>query len=174
MPPGQAVCLLGAALLHETGHALAAGGAGGALTAVKLGFFGWEMDLSRERLSYKKQIVVDLAGPLMNALVCGASLLWIRRRPSETALFFFFCNALYGAVQLLPLPSLDGGRALTAALSLILPREKAEKIVSVTGAVAGGAALAAGLLLFWRTGNPSGALFLPGASFKGRDRAKKS
>lgn len=170
MPLSQAVCLFGAAGLHELGHLLASIRAGGGFRGIRLGFFGWEMALDRERLSYRRQILVDLAGPLMNALVCGASLLFIRARPTPSRLFFFFCNALYGAAQLLPIPQLDGGRALTAALSLFLPRETAERIAGAVGWTVGAAALAAGILLFRRTGNPSPALFLPGAALTGQQK----
>lgn len=174
LPPRQIACLFGAALLHEAGHLAAARLSGGAFEGMRLGFFGWEMDLARERLSYRRQIIVDLAGPLANALACGIALLIIRTRATETRLFFFFCNALYGAIQLLPAPALDGGRALTALLSLFLSRKTAERIATVTGALAGGAALTAGVLVFIKTGNPSLALFLPGATLtgeKGKTRA---
>ena len=174
LPFSQAACLAGTAILHEAGHLLASRLCKSEFRGIRLGFFGWEMDLGRERLSYRRQILVDLAGPCANALCAGAALLFIRAHPTETRLFFFFCNALYGAVQLLPVPTLDGGRALTALLSLFLTRDKAEGIARGAGFAAGGAALAAGLFLFWKTGNPSGALFLPGANLSAGKRTKKA
>lgn len=173
LPLPQAACLFCAASLHEGGHVLAARLSGGAFRGLRLGFFGWELDLERERLPYRRQILVDLSGPLANLLACLVFLLLIRNRATQTRFFFFFCNALYGALQLLPAPTLDGGRALTAALSLFLPREKAERAVAISGAIAGGAALAAGLSLFRGTGNPSLALFLPGAALTGRQAKKR-
>lgn len=160
-PPWQVATLLGAVILHEGGHLAAAQLLGGRFEGLCLGFFGWEMDLGREGLSYRREIAVDLAGPFANALGCAVGLWFIRRSMTEMRLFFFFCNALYGAFQLLPAAGLDGGRALTALLSLFLSRDRVDGVMRFFDFFTAFFLLGAGVLLFRETKNPSLLFFLP-------------
>lgn len=169
-PPWQVALLFSAAAIHEMGHLAAARLIGGRFDHIRLGFFGWEMDLGREALSYRREIALDLAGPLANALACVATLLFIRRSLTEMRLFFFFCNALYGAFQLLPAADLDGGRALTAFFSLFLSRDRAEGVMRLLTGLTAVFLLWAGCLVFQETKNPTLLFFLPGVKLGKRKK----
>ncbi|MBQ3865791.1 MAG: M50 family metallopeptidase [Clostridia bacterium] len=159
----QTLILLLAALLHEAGHLAVGRLLGARLRRLRLGFFGWEADLERERLSYRREAMLDLAGPLFSLLGAAGAFLLIRLSPSRSRFFFFFCNGVFALLQLLPAPELDGGRALTALLSLSRERERAERAVRRCGRVVKAALAAGGAWALFSLGNPSPLLFFLGA-----------
>ncbi|WP_099204318.1 hypothetical protein [Scatolibacter rhodanostii] len=75
-------------------------------------------------LAYKDNIKISLAGPLMNLLIGGISLLFQQQE-------WAFISFALGIVHLLPIEPLDGGLALRAFFSLQCGAEKARKITFV-------------------------------------------
>jgi len=142
------VALLLAILFHELGHAFALWGMGHRSTIRLHGLGGTthhEANLPR-----RARIIVSMAGPcagfLLGALVYLAEPLWsgIAWEPLVFlgAQLLWICF-FWGAVNLLPLPPLDGGHVLEDALG---PRRRALAlgIAMVTGAGAGVLALRSG------------------------------
>ena len=124
--------ILLAALLHEAGHIAALKGFGGKLERLYIYPFGADMRADTSKLSYKKETLLMLAGVISNVLLFIVSLLLYHTFRSRQLLFFGFCNAFFAVTNLIPIASLDGGRALEAWLCAKLPLDKA---LSVSAAV---------------------------------------
>lgn len=80
-------------------------------------------------LSYKKTVFSALSAPFFN-IISGAVFFLLHKYTG--AEFFYPCagvNFLLGAINLLPLSFLDGGRALEALLSVKAGQEKVQKIM---------------------------------------------
>ena len=118
-PVGRCVA---AAFWHESGHILAMALCGARPRAVTLGAFGIRMEQDDAcTLSYRQNIAVSAAGPLMNFL--GAA-----------AVFLFRCPAIGGVhlglavFNLLPLSMLDGGQILYSCLALHISPSRAADV----------------------------------------------
>lgn len=112
---GTAAISVCAALLHEMGHLLCLFWYGETPQLLKLGLAGMEIVRAKgQKLSFHQEIVVSLAGPLINlalfALLAALSG-WSegeRERMMEAAMV----NLMLALFNLLPVSTLDGGRAL--------------------------------------------------------------
>ena len=145
-------CFLPAAILHELGHILAVWQCGGSVRRLRMSLLGAELVLDgRERLSYRQEVWVAAAGPLIN-LVTGvlAAQLW-RSGYGEGLLLFTGASLVLGCFNLLPLEPLDGGQLLCAVLSdlgtpkLGIPIQRAASWLVAAGLLAGGT------WVLWRT-----------------------
>lgn len=111
-PDGLVVPCLLAALLHEGGHLLAMVCLGVPPEDCVLGVFGARIRLGHQLPSYKKNLILSLAGPFVNFL-CAALLFWWGRVPSALA------HLALALLNLLPAAPLDGGEILRCGLCLI-------------------------------------------------------
>ena len=107
--------LLATLLLHELAHALVSLLFRGEQAVVSL--WPWGGVAHVERFSDFREAVVALAGPASNLAVAGAAVaagggfsLELGRCPPLD--FVFTCNLVMGLANLIPIPGLDGGRAL--------------------------------------------------------------
>nr|MCU0493053.1 site-2 protease family protein [Chloroflexaceae bacterium] len=141
--------------LHELGHSLAARFFGIPVREIVLLPLGGAALLSRNPSKPLHELVIALAGPLVNvviaiilALVTGASLLagGIDGRAlleggatglSFTTLLLWLlqANILLALFNMLPAFPLDGGRVLRAVLALFMNYQRATRIATVTGQV---------------------------------------
>lgn len=139
--PAVLTMLVLAALLHELGHAAAARLCGVQISGMRLDLFGARLELTGLS-SYRQELVVALGGPVANLLTatvllpawiwCGCPLYGATPELSGGSLFLgVFLPASLGlcAVNLLPVTTLDGGRALNCLLSLWLGSDTAERIL---------------------------------------------
>lgn len=99
------------ALCHELGHLAALALAGAEVERLRLTAFGAEIRADTRRLSYPVEIFCTLAGPVVNLALA----LIFSRVAGEYVLAG--ANLLLGAFNLLPVPTLDGGRALHLLVS---------------------------------------------------------
>ena len=106
-----------AAILHELGHCAACSLAGAPVTSARFGGSG--AVLRTAPMSYRAECLCALAGPAVNLLLCT---LLLRIWPAVALVSF-----LLAVFNLLPLPPLDGGRALRCLLLMTLPEAQAEK-----------------------------------------------
>ena len=150
------VCLaavLLAALCHEGGHYGALRLCGGRLDGVWVSAFGAQMRIrDRQRLSYGREALCVLAGPLVNGalwwLLSLAGACW------DTLCLFAGAQLILGVFNLLPLTAMDGGRLLWIAVAWLTDPFLADKVcrwVTVVLLLAL-TALGAGLWMRYRTG----------------------
>lgn len=99
-----AALVLGAAAIHELGHLLALKLCGGRVTRLRIGVLGAVMDV-RGTMGYGGELLTTLAGPLANFL--AAVTLGLESCSTAAGAHAVLC-----AFNLLPIPPLDGGRAL--------------------------------------------------------------
>jgi Zn-dependent protease len=112
---GTAVISVCAALLHEIGHLLCLFWYGETPQSLKLGLAGMEIVRAKgQKLSFYQEIMVSLAGPLVNlalfALLATLSGWGAGERLMEAAMV----NFMLALFNLLPVSALDGGRAMYA------------------------------------------------------------
>lgn len=119
---GAAPAVLAAWLLHEGGHLLLLYGMGGRVGRIELTLNGVRIEAEKgRRFSYGGELLSVLAGPGVNlALALGCA------RLGERWYLFSGTNLALGLFNLLPVPGLDGGRALML-LKLLLEKEEKKR-----------------------------------------------
>ena len=119
------IMTLCSAALHELSHFTA-------LLLLKKNFnfngsyFGLRISVN-EFMSYKQEITVALAGPLINIAV-GLPFIFFAAG-NEYLTSFGILNLMTGLVNLIPVKSFDGYRILSSILNLTLSFEKVNRIV---------------------------------------------
>lgn len=152
------LCVFLCVALHELGHSLAALSFGIQVRDITLLPIGGLSRLARIPRDPKEEILLSLAGPLVNVIIAGGLLIGLLVRPAvspwqQISLFgphllarLMWANALLAAFNLLPSFPMDGGRILRGTLALFIPRTRATRIAAVTGRVMAGLFLLAGVL----------------------------
>lgn len=121
------------AVVHELGHLLAMRLLGCRVERLTLSACGAELKVRNgANLSFQRELLLCLSGPAANL----AAILLLRIL--NAAPLLLGANLLLCAFNLLPVRPLDGGNALYAVLSLLLPAQWAER---VTAALSRGLAL---------------------------------
>ena len=131
-------------LLHEFGHAMAARRYGVATRDITLLPMGGVARLDRIPEAPMQQLVIAVAGPLVNVVIAGGLGLGLRlsdempRTLQELGSAGFFprlllINAGLVAFNLLPAFPMDGGRVLRALLALWIDPVRATRISAVVG-----------------------------------------
>lgn len=154
-----AASVLLAALLHECGHLLALKAFRVPVEGLRLTALGAELYArGARRLSYARELAVTLAGCGAN-LACGfLTALAARRLSWEGGFLFAGAHFLLAAFNLLPIPSLDGSRALTLAVSFFFGPAAGDAVAAVAGLVFSLALVGTGIYIAAETGG--GVLFL--------------
>ncbi len=126
-----ALAALFAATLHELGHILMAALCKIRLKTCKIGLYGAGICPDGNCLySYGKELLLCLGGPLVNL----TSFAILVRHPAEQGSFlycFLFSSLILGVMNLLPIKDFDGGRILSALLSLRFTPTSADRILKV-------------------------------------------
>lgn len=99
---------LTAAVIHETGHILALNIFRCRIYEIQIGIHGAK--IKTEEMNLIKKLLCTLAGPLASF----STIMLIRVFPEIT-----ICGFLQGIFNLLPIPPLDGGRAIQCLFSAI-------------------------------------------------------
>lgn len=138
-------CML-ACLLHELGHWAVIKILGGRVQAVHLRAIGAEIKLDTRRpLSYSKEVAAALAGPAVSLVSA-----WISAQ--FRCFLFAGINLSLGALNLIPAPSLDGGRALYHILCIVWP-DRAEQIIRWISIICAGLMFGLGAAAWQMWGN---------------------
>lgn len=156
--PEAAAIYAAAAILHETGHLIAARAMGIEIARVRFELFGARIDIKDPLLPYSKELVLALCGPLFSflyagigALVlkysggnieeCATGALSLANGGGADALgmlcFFIQSNLAHGVINLLPVKGFDGGRALRCALARAVGERGADAVTDFCGAAVG-------------------------------------
>jgi Zn-dependent protease len=141
------VCLA----LHELGHSVVATRLGVPVTEILLLPIGGVARLSNEPRKPLHELVIALAGPLVNLIIAlvlllalehyriplDASVLMSLSQSSPGALLhaLFWGNAILAVFNLLPALPMDGGLVFRALLSLSLGRSRATQVAAAVGQV---------------------------------------
>ena len=125
---GVLALALCSAAVHELGHWAAILLLGGQIRRLRLSAVGAELVLERS-LSYGRELFCALAGPAVNVLLAVVS----AQSAGERSLLFAGINLALALFNLLPLPPLDGGRALVCALSLHTEPDRARRLCEWVG-----------------------------------------
>ena len=144
--------LLAAAVLHEWGHMAALHHFGGRISHLHISPFGAEMILNdTARLSYGAEMLVTLAGPVVNLVL--AVVLALPGRYWEGIYVFAGAQLVLGLFNLIPAQPLDGGRLLWLMVAWLTEPFTADRVTSVVSAVFAVALFVCGAAVFYRTGN---------------------
>lgn len=139
------LALFGSTILHELGHALVARVRSVPVSHINVSFFGGHADVSEDEQGPLDECMISAAGPLVSsviAVVGGAALLLIPNQSPPLNMFLyglFLLNAWLAIYNLLPVPPLDGGRALRGLLHHI----RGERMWATNTAVTIGRVIAA-------------------------------
>lgn len=116
------LCFLIGILLHECGHLFLAKLLGVSVDGIAVQAGGAVIHSCN--LNYRQELFVAMAGPFVSflAAVVGKCI----------SGQFAAVSLLLGAVNLLPVYPMDGGRILRSALCLLLSVERAQRIVKIT------------------------------------------
>ncbi len=158
-PAEIVVSVLLAAALHECGHLLALRAYRVPVEGLRLSALGAVLYArGARRLSYGRELIVTLAGCGMN-IFCGVLTALLALRLSWVEGFVLAgAHILLAAFNLLPIPPLDGARALYLIAAFFLGPLAGERIAAVTGLVCSLALVSAGVYVTAETGG--GTLFL--------------
>jgi Zn-dependent protease len=146
------ICALFASLtLHEIGHCLTAQRLGVSVTEILLLPIGGVARLANEPRKPQHELLIALAGPLVNAVIAlfllfvldhyrmplDANDLVSLTEPTPLGLVraLFWGNTLLALFNMLPALPMDGGRMFRALLSLSLGRSQATRIAAAVGQV---------------------------------------
>ena len=150
--------LLSAALCHELAHVLTLHALHAPPRRLTLSASGAELYVpDLHRLSYGGELLAVAAGPVCNLL------LWVLLSllSVDALAVFAGANLLLGALNLLPVRPMDGGRILWLLTALFTEPYTADRVAALVGAVTGLALLS---LCLYLTASTGGGLFLlPGA-----------
>lgn len=117
------------ALLHEGAHYLVAKKLGYKMCKVRLMPFGAELFGETDEFADNDEILISLAGPVFNLLLCLAlvTMWWIVPITYAYTVDMCLASLMLALFNLLPIFPLDGGRVLLAILSKTTTRETATK-----------------------------------------------
>lgn len=145
--------LAAAAAVHEAGHLCAIYALGGRVTAVKFNIGGICLEYDTSGLTYFKELICALSGPIAGAAAAIAAA--------------HFGNGVFGGISLafsvfnlLPVRPLDGGRAAFCIAASFLDLQAAEKLCGVVDFTAAMLVTAAGAYAAYVSGGNVTLLFM--------------
>lgn len=175
------ITLLGSVLAHELGHIITARLLGGDVTEVVLGPVGGLVTPRMPRRAFP-QMVILLAGPAVNLLICVVVGIYLASARNVAILsllppfappgilqgspadvvckLVFWVNWFLLLVNLIPAYPFDGGRAMRAMLVAAVPTLRPEQAIRLV-AVAAKAFAAALVLIAWFQGQDSSTHAVP-------------
>lgn len=102
--------------IHETGHIIAAKLKHIKLSEMKLSILGASLYPQNQLFSYSDEIILCIGGPLAN-LLSAVICISIGKMHS----LFFMSSVALGVLNMFPIQGFDGGRILSAFLSIYFP-----------------------------------------------------
>lgn len=124
-------------LSHEFGHYFMAKRLGYKLDAFFLAPYGACLNYKEKAFEYKDEIKIALAGPVVNFVLCLAtiSLWWIFPEVYNLTNEFVIQSFMLATFNLLPCYPLDGGRVFVGLISKFKPRTFAIKITQMLNVI---------------------------------------
>ncbi len=134
-PAGIVFPSLAGAVLHESGHMLAAMLLGIPLRSLDIGIFGASLKVRGSLISYPKEFLLCAAGPAANFISALAVIAFSEHRGyySECGEWFISVSVMLGLLNLMPAEGFDGGRMLSVVLTSVFgPRVSARILLLFT------------------------------------------
>ncbi|MDP4152082.1 MAG: site-2 protease family protein [Bacillota bacterium] len=149
------VYIILSALLHEAAHIWMIKRSGEGVKSIDMKPFGVNIILKEDHiLSYKREILISLAGPLVNLAVATIFLLINKFiYYSEAGMFISLINFALAGVNMLPIYQLDGGRIIKNLLLMKLEPSTADKICFLISIACLTPILYIGGILLYKTGH---------------------
>ena len=141
------LALFGCVLLHEFGHVFAARAFGIRTPDITLLPIGGLARLEKMPEQPWQELIVAVAGPLVNVAIAGALLVTFGlpdltdpalasfTSPTGLAKRLIFINAWLVIFNMIPAFPMDGGRVLRALLAMVLPYARATSVAATVGQV---------------------------------------
>ncbi len=123
------------AVVHELGHSIVAGGKGYKLNKITLMPFGAVVTGDLSDIDFKDEISIAIAGPMINLAVALFFIAFWWTFPeiyAYTDLAVESCLSI-ALINCIPAYPLDGGRVLSAFLSLKIGKKRAQKVCRILG-----------------------------------------
>ena len=133
-PTYNTLMIFAAILIHEAGHIVAIGIIGGKIERIDITPFGLIIRRSRLISSYTNDFFVYISGPALNFIFALAFLPCLSVHDNPMSLFAFQ-NLSFGLLNLLPVNSLDGGRAIESLILMNHDEEVARRCTKILSAV---------------------------------------
>jgi Zn-dependent protease/predicted transcriptional regulator len=144
---GYILTLFACVVLHEFGHALTARRFGIKTRDITLFPIGGMARMEKMPDSPKEELLVAIAGPMVNVVIAGALFAYMHFSPTvyEIAMpkgpmtadmfvpMLFLVNVIMAVFNLIPAFPMDGGRVFRALLSMRLERTRATQIAANVG-----------------------------------------
>lgn len=129
------ICFTLTALMHELGHSVAAERLGYKLNRIVLMPYGAMVNGDIGGIKLKDEVMVALAGPLLNMFVAMffVSFWWLIPEIYAATETVVAANVALALINLIPAYPLDGGRIVLSLLSMKIKRSTAEIIVRLIG-----------------------------------------
>ncbi len=121
--------LIAAAAIHESGHLIAMRLFGADIFSVCILPCGVVISSDCTKLSYKKEALTALSGIAANLVTGGTALAAWFIFKDIYLLFFVFCSLFFAVINLIPVKTFDGARALKALLLHYFCQEKTDGIM---------------------------------------------
>lgn len=125
-PSGQTLATLIAAFLHECGHLAVIFLTGIGASEVRITPYGLEISTKRRYRSFCEELAVSVAGCVVNFITFFA--FW---RTTGLIESIAYASLVFGALNILPILSLDGGEGLRAFLSMLFSFKQAERLTKI-------------------------------------------
>jgi len=116
-------------IIHESGHIIAAIAVKAPAKGISTQHFGISLYYDFSGLSYAKELFVHISGAAANFI--SAALAFYLFDRSVCIDFFVLSSLSFGIFNLIPFRKSDGGRALSAALSIVFNVETQEKLTYI-------------------------------------------
>jgi len=128
--------LLSCIFIHEVGHIAFIKINKIKILSIEILPFGINIMTDNKLTAYKTDIIIALSGPAAN-IICAAVIFIIIKLNgyNSVLLFSFLTNILYAIINLFPVKSLDGGRALEIILKMYFSESLSYIIFSVISSV---------------------------------------
>lgn len=133
--PTFALASVLAVVIHESAHIVAAKIRHTYFKELKLGIWGAGLTPNDNIFSYDDEIIICIAGPLVNFISSLISIPIYSLVPCAFIEYFIAASAVLGALNILPVKSFDGGRILHSILCKNINLRTADRILSIVSFV---------------------------------------
>ncbi len=140
------------ALIHETGHFVAVYMYKSRVLNVYVNPMGCVINYEYEKLSYKSQKNIALAGALFNFVFFALGSVVFLIFPTVETLLFAVANVFFGLFNLIPIKGNDGSNAIYFMLAQRASQEKATEIKRTAEIIASAVLICVGVWLYTASG----------------------